>query len=154
MEQASIMTLLQAVNAADDVSPAPAKAHEAMKRLCDALAHALCIPRGSLKAYAAELDASSIENMPAENEFVIARPAGDKQLSLLEVPQGVPPLQIGLLGYLLSIYEQTPLTLQWLADNLHNGGIDELRTALVALQTAGYVRYIEDDNALLVRSVL
>lgn len=152
MEQASTMTLLQAISESENVSPSPAVAHEAMKRLCAALADSLCIPRAALKSYAVELEAASIQNMPAENEFVITRPCDDKQGFLDAIPTGISPLQVGLLGYLVSVYERTPFTLQWLADNLHSGGIDELREALVALQTIGFVRYIEDDNALLVRS--
>lgn len=152
MDQAPTMTLLQAIRTSDDVTPAPATAHAALRRLCAALAEALCIPRASLGAYAAELEAMAIQRMPTENEFVVTRPCDDRQGSLQQIPRNLSPLQVGLLGYLVSVYEGTPFTLQWIADSLLAGNVEQIREALIALQARGYVRYIEDDNALLVRS--
>lgn len=154
MEDAPSMTLLQAIAVCDEVTPSPATAHQALRRLSRALADALCLPRSALRSYAVELEAAAIEKMPAENEFTIKRLDGDKDLSLAKAPADLPPLQVGLLAKLVGYYDGTPLTVAKIAEEFHDGRINEVRQALVGLQAARYVRYNEDDNTVLVRSML
>lgn len=152
MEQASNMSLVEALAVCDTVTPAPATAHEALKRLSHELARALCLPHTALKSYAKEREAANIENMLPDTEFVVVREDGDKRMELAKIPEGIGAVEIGLLSHLVGVYERSPFSLNSLAGLLPATDVPALRHALVNLQASGYVRYLEDSNALLVRS--